>query len=108
MRPFLRHRDRGQLAPVGWVSQSAGLWGGKPAEIVYDPGRHDCLLVRTAIPEHLRAGFSSAGYRRVAIDDGGSQELWVRDHADAARAALTRIDHTISSRCIGRDVPGLA
>lgn len=108
MKPFLRHSDRGQLAPVGWDSQPAGLWGGKPADIVYDPDRHDCLLLRTAMPEHLRTGFAGAGYRRVATDDGGGQELWVRDRADAARAALARLDHTVAARSVGRDAPGLA
>jgi hypothetical protein len=108
VKPFLRRRDRAQLAPAGWIAQPAGLWRGQPADIVYDPDRHDCLLVRTAMPEHLRAGFAGAGYRRVAIDDGGGQELWVRDRADAARAALTRLDHVITSPSVGCDAPGLA
>ena len=108
MKPFLRRSDRGQLAPVGWVSQPAGLWGGQPVDIVYDPNRHDCLLTRTAMPDHLRAGFAGAGYRRIASDNGGGQELWVRDRADAARAALARLDHTIATRAAQRDAPGLA
>lgn len=106
MKPFLRRADRGQLAPVGWVSQPAGLWGGQPVDIVYDPDRHDCLLTRTAMPEHLRAGFAGAGYRRVATDNGGGgQELWVRDRADAARAALARLDHTVAKRAACMDPP---
>ena len=108
MKPFLRSRDRAQLAPVGWVSQPAGLWGGQPVDIVYDPDRHDCLLTRTAMPDHLRAGVAGAGYRRIASDSSGGQELWVRDRADAARAALARLDRTIARRAAGLDAPGLA
>ena len=108
MKPFLRRSDRGQLAPVGWVSQPAGLWGGQAVDIVFDPDRHDCLLTRTAMPDHLRAGFAGAGYRRIASDNGGGQELWVRDRADAARAALGRLDHAVATRAAQRDAPSLA
>jgi len=106
MRPFLRPADRGRLAPVGWVAEPAGRWGGRTVDIVYDPERHDCLLARNRLPGHLKAGFAGAGYRRVATD--GEQELWVRDRADAARAALARLDRKAATRAVGRDAPGIA
>ena len=37
MKPFLRPTDRARLAPVGWVSKRAGLWGGREVEVVFDP-----------------------------------------------------------------------
>ena len=89
MKPFLRPTDRGQLAPVGWVSEPAGIWAGREVDVVYDPRRHDVLLVRSDPGENARRGFEEAGYRRTAVGDGN--ELWVRDRAAAALAALDRI-----------------
>jgi hypothetical protein len=58
------------------------------------------------MPDHLKAGFAGAGYRRVATD--GERELWFRDRADAARAALGRLDHKRATGTTGHDVPGIA
>ena len=106
MKPFMRATDRGQLAPLGWVSEPAGQWGGRPVDIVYDPRRHDCLLLRGRTSQHLKVGFAEAGYRPVATD--GSHELWVRDRVDSARAALARIDRAAGARPAGLGLPGPA
>jgi hypothetical protein len=92
MRPFLRATDRGPLAPVGWTAETAGHWGGRPVDIVYDPRRHDVLVLRNRIPEHLHARFAEAGFRRIATD--GDQQLWVRDRL---AVALERLDARSSS-----------
>ena len=57
MKPFLRPTDRGQLAPVGWVSEPAGRWAGKEVDVVYDPRRHDVAFVRHDLGETVREGF---------------------------------------------------
>jgi hypothetical protein len=92
VKPFLRRRDRGQLAPVGWTSEPAGNWDGHPVDVVYDPARHQILLARNQLPQHLHDGLTEAGYRPFAT--AGPQTAWVRDHSTATRNALTTHDTT--------------
>lgn len=89
MKPFLRATDRGQLAPVGWVSEPAGQWAGKEVDVVYDPRRHDVALVRGGASNPLREGLRDVGYRRVAVD--GTSEMWVRDRLAVVTEALDRV-----------------
>jgi hypothetical protein len=96
MKPFLRPTDRGKLAPVGWVAEPAGHWGGKEVDVVYDPRRHQVLVVRSAVPDGTRSSLGAAGFRRLAAD--GAQELWVRDRLAVARAALDRLDRAAGPR----------
>lgn len=91
MKPFLRPTDRGQLAPVGWVAEPAGIWDGRSVDVVYDPRRHQILRTLNDIGEQTRTSIRAAGYRRVATD--GKQELWVRDRVEATQAALDRLQH---------------
>ena len=91
MKPFLRPTNRGRLAPVGWVAEPAGRWGGKQVEVIYDPRRHDVVLFRNQPSANIRAGIGGAGYRRIAVD--GDQELWVRDRVAEVRASLHRLEH---------------
>ena len=86
--PFLRPTDRGKLAPVGWVSEPAGRWGGREVDVVYDPRRHDVAFVRHDVGDDVRDGFREVGYRRVAVD--GDAEMWVRDRAATVAAAMDR------------------
>jgi hypothetical protein len=88
VKPFMRPVDRGRLAPVGWVAQPAGLWGGKQVEVVYDPRRHQLVRTDSDIGDRTRVALGTAGFRRVA--SAGEQELWVRDRVAAARAALDK------------------
>ena len=90
MKPFLRPTDRARLAPVGWVSEPAGQWSGKEVEVVYDPHRHQVLLVRNDLGDPSRAAIADTGYRRVAVD--GKQEIWVRDRVAATQARLDRLE----------------
>ena len=93
MKPFLRATDRGQLAPVGWVSEPAGLWAGKEHDVVYDPRRHDVAFVRHDVGETVREGFRDVGYRRTAID--GDSEMWVRDRLAVVTAAMDRVEQQL-------------
>ena len=75
MEPFLRRTDRGQLAPVGWVSEPAGLWGDHQVDVVFDPHQHQVVMLRAAHPAALDHTLGERGFRRVAVD--GQQQLWV-------------------------------
>lgn len=86
MRPFLRATDRAPLAPVGWTSEPAGHWNGRPVDIVYDPRRHDVLILRNRITDHLHTQFTEAGFRHIATDR--DQQLWIRDRLTGALAHL--------------------
>jgi hypothetical protein len=46
VKPFLRATDRARLAPVGWVSEPAGVWAGREVEVVFDPRQHQIVMVR--------------------------------------------------------------
>lgn len=92
MKPFLRPTDRGRLAPVGWVAEPAGRWAGAEVEVVYDPRRHNVLLLRSNVSDVVRTAAADTGYRRVGMD--GTQEMWVRDRLAATRAVLERLDRS--------------
>lgn len=90
MKPFLRATDRARLAPVGWVSEPAGLWAGRQVEVVFDPRQHQIVMVRNEPGDTTRAVLAGEGFRRLAVD--GQQELWVRSRADeAAQPAPSRV-----------------
>ena len=96
MKPFLRPTDRGKLAPVGWVSEPAGQWGGRDVDVVYDPRHHDMLFLRHDPGEKARHAFRGVGYRRVAVD--GDHEMWVRDRLKVVASAMDRV-----TRELGRE-----
>lgn len=91
MRSFLRPTDRARLAPVGWTSEPAGHWADKEVEVVYDPRRHQVLLLRNDLGDPNRAAIAEAGYERIAVD--GRQEMWVRDRVTHLQATLDRLEH---------------
>lgn len=100
MKPFMRPTDRARLAPVGWISEPAGLWAGKEVEVVYDPRRHQVVLLRNDPGDPTRTAIAENGYRRVAVD--GPQEMWVRDKVDLTQARLDRLQRGMSrERAIG-------
>lgn len=106
MKPFLRPTDRARLAPVGWESEPAGQWAGKEVEVVYDPRRHQVLMVRNDMGDPSRAAIAENGYRRIAVD--GKQEMWVRDRVAQTQARLDRLEHGHShERATEIGMPGL-
>lgn len=76
MKPFLRATDRGRLAPVGWESEPAGEWAGRDVEVVFDPARHQIVMLRNAPSDPTRSVLAEQGFRRLAAE--GHQEMWVR------------------------------
>lgn len=96
MKPFLRPTSRARLAPVGWVSETAGQWAGREVDVVYDPRQHQVVLLRNEPGEGTRTELAGAGYRRYASD--GKQEMWVRNKASQAEALLDRAAATEDQR----------
>jgi len=88
VKPFLRATDRARLAPVGWVSEPAGVWAGRQVEVVYDPRQHQIVMVRNEPGDTTRATLAGEGFRRLAVD--GQQEMWMRDRGHAADQARER------------------
>jgi hypothetical protein len=79
-----------EVVPDGWVVESAGLWRGRAAEVVYDPRRHDVMITDGVGHDATEASLRADGWERCAID--GRKGLWARDRQVAARGALARLD----------------
>lgn len=108
MKPFLRPTDRARLAPVGWASEPAGLWAGRQVEVVFDPRRHQIVMVRDEPGDTTRAALAVEGFRRLAVD--GRQEMWVRDRATAVEqhaAPVTAIGPMAPPQVAGIEGRGL-
>lgn len=90
MRPFMRRTDRGPLALAGWVAEPAGRWDGHDCNIVYDPRRHQLVRARGSLTTAMKVALAAAGFRCVARDEPGRQELWARDRTAATHPALRR------------------
>lgn len=89
MKPFLRANDRARLAPVGWVSEPAGVWAGRQVEVVFDPRQHQLVMVRNEPGDTTRAALAVEGFHRLAVD--GQQEMWLRDRANAMEQTPDRV-----------------
>ena len=87
MKPFLRPVDRGQLAPVGWEAESAGLWKGREVDVVYDPNRHRVLVVRGELEPSTETALRDEGWKRQIHTDDNS--LWVCDEVELARTRIS-------------------
>lgn len=74
--------------PAGWSVERAGLWDGRPAEVVFDPRRHDVALFLGPTSPQTRADLRAAGWLRQGA--GPTGELWSRDRTTAARQRLAR------------------
>ncbi|MGH9223887.1 MAG: hypothetical protein ACRD2W_08915 [Acidimicrobiales bacterium] len=91
--PFLRPAPAEGVpsppCPPGHDAELAGIWHGKPMEVVYDPRRHDVAFVRGAMSENVRQGLVSTGWRRQLTD--GPNEMWTRDRSALTRSRLERV-----------------
>ncbi|MCZ7537854.1 MAG: hypothetical protein M5T61_19290 [Acidimicrobiia bacterium] len=108
MKPFLRATDRARLAPVGWISEPAGVWAGRQVEVVYDPRQHQIVMARNDPGDTTRAALAAEGFRRLAVD--GRQEMWVRNRATAAEqtsARVTAIGSKSAAKVVGIEGRGL-
>ena len=108
MKPFLRPTDRARLAPVGWVSEPAGVWAGRQVEVVFDPRQHQIVMVRNDPGDTTRAALAGEGFRRLAVD--GMQEMWIRDRTSAAEQTwqrVTAIQPRATAKVVGIEGHGL-
>lgn len=76
--------------PDGWAAEPAGLWHGTHMEVVYNPRRHDVVLVRGHLSASAESALPSVGY--VEADAAEGVRMFVRDRSAATRAALDRLE----------------
>lgn len=108
MKPFLRPTDRARLAPVGWVSEPAGVWAGREVEVVFDPRQHQIVMVRNDPGDTTRAALAGEGFRCRAVD--GTQEMWIRDRTSVTEQTGERvaaIQPTATAKVVGIEGHGL-
>jgi len=84
MKPFLRRSNLAEFAPVGWVSEPAGMWAGRQVEVVFDRRRHVIVMVRRDPGDAIRALLTAAGFQ--PLDTDGRQEMWMGDRTRTGRA----------------------
>jgi hypothetical protein len=87
MRPYLRpappEGTPSALCPPGARAEAAGMWGGRPMEVVYQPAHHDVAFLRGAVPAAVTDGLRATGWEHWLSH--GPDQMWVRD-----RVALTK------------------
>lgn len=92
-----------QPCPPGWVAEPVGLWDGHRQEVVYQPRRHDVLVMRGRASPDVETALPGAGWTRARETDGAV--MWVRDRVQAARDALQRLeDRPPLARSLGRSL----
>ncbi len=78
------------LCPPGWAAEPVGRWDGRWQEVVYNPRRHDVLVVRGGRSPTLEAALPASGWNESCHTDGA--RMWVRDRLGATRDALARLE----------------
>jgi len=72
--------------PAGHQAEPAGLWHGRPMDVVYDPRRHDVVFLRGAVSAKVEGGLRASGWEHRLSD--GANQMWTRDRAALARRRL--------------------
>lgn len=87
--------------PEGWSAEPAGLWNGTHMEVVFNPRRHDVLIVRGRMSHPAEAALPSVGYFESDAAEG--VRMFVRDRMVATRDALDRLEQQpCAARELGR------
>ena len=68
MNPYLRPLDTNAPLPDGWTTEQVGQWQEHEVELVYDPRRHDVMLVRGPAADDADRRLAQIGYEFVATD----------------------------------------
>lgn len=89
LRPAPPEGTPGPPCPPGWVAESVGKWNGRSQEIVFQPRRHDILIVRGAPSPKVETALPGTGWTQTHATDGA--RLWVRDRVAMTREALDRL-----------------
>lgn len=79
-----------QPCPPGWAAEPAGIWDGRHQEVVYNPRRHDVVIVRGGLSPSVEASLPGIGYAEALSSDDA--RMWVRDRFAMTRAALDRLE----------------
>lgn len=90
MRPAPPEGSPSAPCPPGWTSERAGLWDGQHQEVVFNPRRHDVLIVRGGLSTNVESTLPSIGWTQARSTDGA--RMWVRDRLAMTRAALDRLE----------------
>lgn len=75
--------------PPGWVAEPVGRWDGSAKEVVYQPRRHDVLIVRGGSSPKIENALPGAGWTRSQETEGA--RMWIRDRLTLTRDALERM-----------------
>jgi hypothetical protein len=81
------------------------VWAGREVEVVFDPRRHQIVMVRNEPGDSTRSQLATEGFRRLAVD--GTQEMWARDRLRAVQQLLGRSD-AVRVATAGASVEGRA
>lgn len=74
--------------PPGHEAEAAGIWDGRPMEVVYDPRRHDVAFLRGEVSPKIRTGLVDTGWQHRRSE--GENQMWVRDRTTLAHRRLQR------------------
>lgn len=91
LRPVPPEGTPSPPCPPGWVAEPIGRWDGQPREVVYQPRRHDILIVRGAPSPKVEGALPGTGWAQAHATDGA--RMWVRDRLALTRDALDRLQH---------------
>lgn len=91
LQPALPEGTPSPPCPPGWVAEPIGRWDGRPQEVVYQPRRHDILIVRGAPSPKIEGTLPDTGWTQAHATDGA--RMWVRDRVALTRDALDRLQH---------------
>ena len=87
--------------PPGWSAEPAGVWDGHHQEVVYNPRRHDVVIIRGGTSPSIEATFPGIGYAEARTSEDA--RMWVRDRFAMTQAALDRLqDRPVIAHELGR------
>src|SRR3546814_19841378 len=96
LQPALPEGTPSPPCPPGWVAEPIGRWDGRPQEVVYQPRRHDILIVRGAPSPKIEGTLPDTGWTHAHTTH--SARLWVRARGALTRRDLHRPQHTPPTR----------
>jgi hypothetical protein len=91
LRPAPPEGTPSPTCPQGWVAEPIGRWDGQFREVVYQPRRHDILIVRGPPSPKVEGALPGTGWAQAHATDGA--RMWVRDRLALTRDALDRLQH---------------
>lgn len=88
-------------SPEGWTTERAGMWDGAPMEVVYNPRRHDVVIIRGRLPKGVSSTMQSAGFTEARAE--AEVRMFIRDRSARVGTALDRLEAApAATRELGR------